>query len=850
MRHILILLLLTLIVISSQGQSKKRDKVKRKYRKTEQVNQNLPGAVFHGRVRDIYRNPLAGACVEVEGYKLMVHTNEEGRFLLTNLPPGSARIRVSYLGFQTKYFDYYLQAGQNTHYIALDQDDIHLEPLTVTARKRDQHVPDVPLSVSTVSQSFAEQAGVTDFKGLTGLIPGVFFEDAGRGNSGIHIHGASVSSGFSYLSSSVAVYCDQVPFIKSAGFPDMLFDLERTEILKGPQNTLFGPGAYRGAVHFISKKPENSFGGYVTAGAGEFGKREIRGAVNIPVFEDILYVRVAGIYDDRDGYIENSSGGKLNGNNSSGGRFSVRFLPAYNHHIDLKFNYQRFKEPGVAYINRWYSGEGLNTGLWSYNASLDGNPLGSEQELTGAVLTYRFFRNEHNYWSSVSSYSQSNMSSAQDADGTLMPVLYVSEDARSELFFQEIRYNFSRRSRTNGSFGINYDYRSGSWLQELYSDDQLIADISESPGNFLLPGDTPYPLLPHFTDPDPLSDFALYGSHSERLSNKNSGWSAAAFIHFTHRLSRRIFFTGGARAVYNRSKLTGSSEFSGGDITVPGQFTGNYPNLLYSPFPEKTIVDGNFSFMGEAGFTYRFNENASFYVRAARGSRPKVLLFAHDGDSRVADAEIVNNLEGGWKFSLWRRIYMEASGFYRLHDNVHTVMWSGSPEEGIISSKGKAVSYGADAMLRIAVLKGINLFGNYSWMSSAFDSTDVDGNGYIYAGNQFALAPAHSYTAGVLVKTDILPAISFFLTPWYAWKSHFWFTEANIRGLEQPAYGLFNINTGIELTEPNVILSIYGTNLAGQKYIVGAGHMGGLFGLPTFVPGPPRMFGARLTWKF
>ncbi|MBT6004277.1 MAG: TonB-dependent receptor, partial [Prolixibacteraceae bacterium] len=66
----------------------------------------------------------------------------------------------------------------------------------------------------------------------------------------------------------------------------------------------------------------------------------------------------------------------------------------------------------------------------------------------------------------------------------------------------------------------------------------------------------------------------------------------------------------------------------------------------------------------------------------------------------------------------------------------------------------------------------------------------------------------------------------------------------------QDAYGLLNINGGLELAEPNVILSVYGTNLLDEQYLTSGGNTGSLFGIPTFVPGAPRMFGAKLTWKF
>ncbi|HDR51802.1 MAG TPA: TonB-dependent receptor, partial [Mariniphaga anaerophila] len=136
------------------------------------------------------------------------------------------------------------------------------------------------------------------------------------------------------------------------------------------------------------------------------------------------------------------------------------------------------------------------------------------------------------------------------------------------------------------------------------------------------------------------------------------------------------------------------------------------------------------------------------------------------------------------------------------------------------------------------------------WMQSAFDSTGVDGKDFIYAANSFARAPEHSFSAGFSAKGRIAQKMWIFATPWYAWQSHFWFTEANTLGLDQPAFGFLNINLGLEMADPDLVLSIYGTNLLEEEYIASAGHWSGQFEMPTFVPGPPRMLGVNLTWKF
>jgi iron complex outermembrane recepter protein len=104
-----------------------------------------------------------------------------------------------------------------------------------------------------------------------------------------------------------------------------------------------------------------SFGGYVTAGGGNFEKKEVQAAVNIPVVKDKLSVRMAGIWHDRDGYIKNLQGSNLNGDNLAGGRFSLKFTPLFNHRVDVVLNYSKSEEPGMAFMNPWATNDSTGT---------------------------------------------------------------------------------------------------------------------------------------------------------------------------------------------------------------------------------------------------------------------------------------------------------------------------------------------------------------------------------------------------------------------------------------------------------------------------------------------------------
>ncbi len=851
MKRALIFLSLLLIVLTAIAQPKTRDRVKRKYRNVERVSENLPQVIFRGLVRDINKIPIPGASIEIEGIKRLVHSNEFGQFMLSDLPTGRLRLKVSCIGYRTKTSDFVLQAGFNDHYVALDQERVHLETLISSSQKREQQIPDIPSAVSVVNNSFADRLSVNTIEGIAKIIPVLSYLEPGAGKAGFSFPGTINNAGFTEISPSVAVFSDEVPLTQPGGISPLFFDMERVEVLSGPQNTLFGRNALGGALHFVSKKPDNYLRGFIQAGGGNYGAKEVTAAVNVPVINEMLFIRAAGIYSASNGYVENTQGGTLNGTNNYGGRFSLRFLPVYNHKLDVTLNYNKNDHSGMAFMNPWFAGEVEDLRIEKYLISLNrGEELGSQQELIDGTLTYRYFLNEHDYWTLISSFRKSNASDAWDADGTDLPALGMDDEIKTDKFYQEIRYNFSRKSRTNGSAGLSYNHERNSRWHGISSSDQFIYEIFSSPGNFVMPSENRYPVNPQPLNDSPLAGFPLSGPHTEEILNEQLTQSAQAYFHLTYRLMQRLFLTGGVRGFYDRVQLAHESLFTGGSESKLGQFTGSAPNLLYLPFEKQQLTKNNMSFAGEAIITYRWNENLNYYLKAARGIKPQVLLFTWESQPMVVKAEQVNSAEAGLKTTIKQRVYWSAAGFYRRHINVQTLQWGGTPGNGLLAGNGKATSYGIETTVRAALVKGIDLFGNYNWLQSAFDSTGVDGNEFIYAGNSFARAPEHSFSAGLTAKATVLKGLHLFASPWYTWKSHFWFTEANSSGLVQNAYGLLNINAGVELDNPKVALSIYGTNLLEEFYHSSAGHWGGMFGMPTVMPGKPRMLGAKVKWNF
>ena len=849
MKRILIAALLVLFVYPAVAQPKKRGKVKRKYRDVERMSETLPQVVYRGMVRDASRVPVAGASVEIEGINRQVHSNEKGLFMLSDLPAGRLRLKASGTGYLTKTVDFMMQAGYNDHYITLEKDRFYSGPLVSVLQKREQQPSDIPASITGISGNRAEKLNITSFSKLAGFLPSLYYENNGSGNAGFSGGASSGFAGFPSFSPQVAITVNQVPVSLQGGFPSRFFDMQQLEVVSGSQNVLLGRNASGGAVALVTRKPDNNPGGYVTAGGSTFAGKEAIAAVNLPLVKNKLAIRLAGAYSDRDGYVKNYAGTGLNGENLAAGRFSLRFTPVYNHMVDIVLGYSRSATPGAAYISPWASTSAPAEALPDVQPHASKEPV-SKLSGADATLTWRYFRDEHNYWTLMSSVSETRTLNRLDADGSPLPALELEDAASIRYFFQEVRYNFVKKSRTNGSFGVNYLDERSSFSGAANFSDRLIYDILTMPGNFLIPGDGPFPVHPgkfYSVLPDGIS---LPQFNHESSSGERTLQSGQAFLHLTYQFRNRLYLTAGARAIYDRLSLVHEAGNTAGGSSAFGVFTGAAPNLVYAPAAIQSRTKNNLSFTGQAGLMYRQNENFQMYINAVHGKRPGFLMPTGESIIRHIKAETINSLEAGWKASISRRVFWEVSGFYRMHHRMHTLQHSGSSGHLLVSADGKGVAWGAETSLKAHLVKGIQIFGQYAWMQSEFDSLTVDKKPFQYAANSFSHAPGHAFTAGLTAETEITRGLRIFASPWYSWKSHFWFTEANTSGLEQPAYGTLNASIGIESINPALTLSVYGTNLLDEQYHIGGGHQGGRFGMPTIMPGPPRMLGARITWKF
>ena len=222
------------------------------------------------------------------------------------------------------------------------QGETGVSDIVVTAQRREQKLNDVGIAVSVVSAKDLRALNINNATDIVRAIPNLKYNAYGSSQVVFNIRGVSQNDYGDQQEPPVAVYQDDsyAASITTAGFP--IFDLARTEALRGPQGTLFGRNATGGAVQFISNQPTHQFGGYASATTGSFNQSVFEGAINGGL-TDTLAARISGIYDRDSGYIKNllPGGADLGANNHWATRGILQWDPGSDFHARLTVRYAR-----------------------------------------------------------------------------------------------------------------------------------------------------------------------------------------------------------------------------------------------------------------------------------------------------------------------------------------------------------------------------------------------------------------------------------------------------------------------------------------------------------------------------
>lgn len=738
------------------------------------------------------------------------------------------------------------------------------EDIIVTAQKREQNILDVPVTVTAWGGDTLKRIGVTQLNELSAFVPGLNIQEQSANNPGFVIRGITSDSGSAQEAARVTVYYNGVDVSRSRGSYFDLFDIERVEVVKGPQATLFGTAAAIGAVSVIPRGVADGVSAELTGAIGNYRQRAVSGFANLG--GDKLGARLAFAWKKRDGVVENIAGtaqtqnpGRpqrdLNGQDQLGIRASLKLDPDGPIRADVVYTLDRQRSPGTAFKSGTLRPFGGDTSPFTF-AELGGSPqsaavlgrdeLGLWRDVHDANVTIRVTPAD-GPWSSthITGYRTFDSLEVFDADGSAAWYLEFAEKAVGEQLSHESRVNYAG-SRVRAFAGFNWFWEQGSQT----------VPFSTEEGTYLQCAARLIPGLP-CVDADgrvtaSQATAILTGGLATQLPyrslfrNEGTIESWSVFADVSVDVASWLELTAGGRFLWESRQ---SRYFA----DQPASVISRAPLLPFAGTGGQVFRarDTNDTFLPRFNALIRLAEGFNGYATISKGRRsPVVALSAANTPTgpqpsrRDVPAETVWNYEGGLRV---QRGGLNASIalFHQTYDNFQVTVIEGG--QAVPRNAGSARNTGVEAELSWRPVRELLLFGNAGWIDAGIDDKPANG---IFAGNRFRLQPEWQAAAGLDARLPVGDAVELFATPTLTYRSRIFFELPNRPNIAERPITLVNLRAGLGDRQGRWQLTGFVSNLFDVDYIIDAGNTGGAFGIPTFIRGNPRLGGVEATIRF
>ncbi|MCR9104238.1 MAG: TonB-dependent receptor [Gammaproteobacteria bacterium] len=694
-----------------------------------------------------------------------------------------------------------------------------LEEVIVTATKKAASAQDVPIAITALGEDSLQQLGITDFSDYLVQLPGVTAGGGGPGTNTIYIRGVASStpntttSGVAGLAPNVAFYLDEQPLTQPGRNLDVYAaDLNRIEVLKGPQGTLFGASSQAGTVRLITNKPDpTALAGKVKLGAAYTEEGDpsynVEGVINVPIADNIA-VRAVGYFDRQGGYIDNvastitareSARFQPDGFQGSDDLSGVNFLTADNADLaDDDFNeatYQGVRLSGLWDINdNWslllgvaqqsldtdgvffedpeldeleisrYEDDRLEDDFENYNWTLNGRIGELELIYTGAYTEreaesrvdytdYLFVGQYIPYY--ICDYAVSYPTGAPS--GTCQPPnLFVDSYVKTEVQTHEFRISTDQSQRLRGIAGAFYsdmEIREDNQFTYPGSTSVIAADgVSVGFGpNFSAQGSSA-------SDPGQWNPGVIFRNDVLRTDEQ-----LGLFGELNFDITDQFTATVGARWYDIEVDLLGSAAGSFGNLGADeDNNAGNNLDEIFSGENDKAETDG---VIGKISLSWMPNPDQLFYVTWSEGYRPGFLnrpggAVSQDGTYTVPfamDTDDVTNYELGWKLDL-------LDGTLRFNGDIFFVeiqdMQIGIFDTSITNlffsdnaADAEVLGLEGDLTWVPRAAPGLTVSGGFSWLDTEITESFV--TNFVQEGDELAFAPEFQATINARYEWDL-----------------------------------------------------------------------------------------------
>jgi len=757
--------------------------------------------------------------------------------------------------------------------------------IVVTAQKREQRIEDVPLTVTAVTGARLREIGVNSLAEVALFVPGLRIQEQSANNPGFVIRGITSDNGSSQQGARVTLYYNGVDISRSRGAYQDLFDLDRLEVVKGPQATLFGTAAAVGAISIVAAKPEPGFSGEIVGSYGNFDRTQVSGFLNAG--NDTLAARLAFAYKYRDSYVRNIAGDAgvpnqnqgrvdqddLNGQDQRGVRGSLRWTPNDALTADLVLTYDGQRNPGTAFKSRAFAPTGGQTGDYGF-AELSGSPfsaevlgdrkLGLTRNVYDANLTVSLDLAPGITFTTVNGYRRFDANEVFDADGGPAWYLEFAEDAKGDQWSHESRFQFSGDTY-RAAFGWNAFFENG--FQRVPFSTEEGTYLACSVAGVYAPFRTGLNAAGIPTGPGCVAANGTIPAATRATQVLTGGRAtqipyAAVFTNFGNNDTYSVFadatwiptpnleIAAGARVLIE-DRQSGYSSVQPNSQILAG--VGVNTSLL------GTANTGGRKFESDASFVavlprfnalYRFTDGFNAYATISKGRRSPVVQLAARAaggtvvpNLQIVPDEIVWNYEGGLKANVGG-LTGTLSVFYQTYDRFQVSVTN----NGVTTtqSAGSANNLGVEAEATYRFGDVLSLFGSFGYIDGGIGDDPANG---VFAGNRFRLQPEITAAGGATLRLP-LGSATFYATPSATYQSKVFFELPNNPAIAQGGFALVNLRAGLEFAEGRYRIGGFARNLLNRRYLIDAGNTGGGFGVPTYIAGEPRFYGIELAGRF
>ena len=720
-----------------------------------------------------------------------------------------------------------LAISMSTNAVAQEQATLQaeLEEIIVTATKRSSSLEDVPISLTLISEDRLEKSGFERVTDLQFSTPG--FVQTGQENASwvqVTLRGITTTTVTTGFSLGVGMFIDGVDQGLPYAFNQELVDVERIEVLKGPQSTLFGKNTIAGAFSITTKKPSGEFGGNVELSAGNYGTINFKGTVDIPIVAETVAAKLSVYSKNSDGFVRNvATGNDVMDQGQNGGRFQLRFTPSDNFTADLSLDYMT-EDRTFAYheiLSNTLDADGDNVGV-NYAEDLDGNPDNQipagrhtishdfddneERDLWGmqANLDYEFGNGL--ILTSISAYRYGLTEAMEDTDHTNRDDQTYFSDKNFDQFSQEIRLT----SPAAAASGKSYDYIVGFFALSQDANQVLGYRFGAESGLG--------------TPPETMRTTSSLKSTQLSLFGQGNYYFTNAF-----------FLSAGLRLNQERKKMGFAEEGFQEAIT-----------LAATDYFEDSLKETQLS--PSVGINWHISEDSLLYGKVVVGYKSGAFdlgIFKGGQGDFSFEPEEVTSYELGFKGSFFaRRLYLGVAVFYQDYESLQIEIQLPPIAPGLPPQRNKGAATaeitGVELELVARPVVGLTIEAGLSQTTAKFTNDTP-----VFAGNDLINSPDFTGYANVTYEFEVGATGTVYIRGEVTKRDEWYSMITNLPNEQPGGFTLYNASAGYEAE--SWALSIWGKNLADKEYCTERWDIIG--GLRCGIS-RPRTYGVDVKYKF